>query len=72
MKTISSPFELEPPVEMECSNNHRFWVDPCGEENLEWNETNKSLVAVCPECGEREEKSHSNTHIDENRRSGAV
>jgi len=55
MKTIFCPPEHEPDTLIECSKGHQFWVTPIGEENLEWSEKHKSLKAVCPTCGEREE-----------------
>lgn len=54
MKVVQDPPEMEPAVELECSKGHRFWVDPCGEENLEFSPPHRSLKAVCPVCGERE------------------
>lgn len=38
---------------MLCEKGHSFYVSPCGEENMEWDES-VGLYAVCPECGERE------------------
>lgn len=55
MKVAADPFDSIPSVQLECSKGHLFWVDPCGEENLEWSEKHKALKAVCPTCGEREE-----------------
>lgn len=40
-----------PPQYLQCECGEKFWVDPCGEENLEWSDAKKSLVAVCPKCG---------------------
>lgn len=55
MKTILAEPESEPAIIVACSKGHQFWVDPCGEENLEWSDKHESLKAVCPICGEREE-----------------
>lgn len=55
MKTIQAPPETEPACELECICGHRFWVDPCGEENLEYSEKHGRLFAVCPRCDMREE-----------------
>lgn len=35
---------------LECKCGHRFWTDPCGEENLIWDEEKKVLVPQCPSC----------------------
>jgi hypothetical protein len=40
---------------MMCDCGHEFDVDACFEENLEWSETKKSLVAVCPKCKKKDE-----------------
>lgn len=36
---------------MECDCGEKFDTDACFEENLEWSEFRKSLIAVCPKCG---------------------
>lgn len=60
MKVVKTEPFLDPAVQVECSKGHQFYVDPCGEENLEWSDKYKSLKAVCPICGEREEDEHLN------------
>ena len=55
MKVYFAPLEAEPAEMMECSCKHKFWVDPCTEENLEFSVKHGALKAVCPQCGEREE-----------------
>lgn len=42
---------------VKCDNcNGEFWIDACTEENLEWSETKKSLITVCPTCNVRDDK----------------
>lgn len=52
MKVILAPLECEPAQKVECDCGHKFWVDPCGEENLGFN--GKELIPLCPKCGKHE------------------
>lgn len=53
MKVITYNKETEPAAEIECDCGHKFWVDPCGEENLITVPDTKisyRLVEQCPNC----------------------
>jgi hypothetical protein len=52
MKTLEHQDEC---AKMECDCGQQFYVDACLEENLEWSPEKKSLIAVCPRCGKRDE-----------------
>ncbi len=52
MKVILYNRETEPAAKIECECGHKFWVDPCGEENLKTMiiGDKSRLVEVCPKC----------------------
>lgn len=61
MKVILYTIESEPEAKIKCDCGTEFWIDPCGEENLQMMRRpsgRDELTEVCPTCGKTNQDSH--------------